>query len=77
MLNIVYVNCEGRHVEEEWESVEKFVSEMESDNIDIPMLDDYISTVDCDEYAELDNKNYEDFYTINSLLERARELVTQ
>ena len=41
------------------------------------MLDDYISTVDCDEYEELDNKNYEDFYTVNELLECAKELTTR
>ena len=69
MLNIVYVNCEGCFIENQWESLEEFVAEMNSDNSDIPMLDDFIQTIDCDECEELDNKNYEDFYTVDSLLE--------
>jgi len=77
MLNIVYVNCEGAHIETEWTSVRSFVLEMESDSIDIPMLDDQISTIDCNEYEELKEKNYEDFYTVGSLLETAKELLAK
>lgn len=45
MLNIVVINCDDVYVEYEWESKEDFVKDMESDNENIPMLDDVLTEV--------------------------------
>jgi len=45
MLNIVVINCDDKYVEYEWNSIEDFVSDMDSDNENIPMLDDALAEV--------------------------------
>ena len=45
MLNIVIINCDRKYVEYEWDSKEEFVKDMESDNENIPMLDDPLEEV--------------------------------
>lgn len=45
MLNIVVINCDGKYVEYEWDSKKAFIGDMESDNENIPMLDDYLAEV--------------------------------
>ena len=39
-LNIIVINCDGKYVGYKWISKEAFVKDMESDNENIPMLDD-------------------------------------
>lgn len=48
MLNIVVINCDDKYVEYEWETIEGFVQDMESDNENIPMLDDALAEVNTD-----------------------------
>ena len=48
MLNIVVINCDNKYVEYEWNSIEDFVSDMDSDNENIPMLDDVLAEVNTD-----------------------------
>ena len=48
MLNIVVINCDGKQVEYEWDSVEDFILALDSDNEIIPMLDDYLVKLDSD-----------------------------
>ena len=48
MLNIVVINCDNKYVEYEWKSMEDFVSDMNSDNENIPMLDDTLAEVNTD-----------------------------
>ena len=45
MLNIVVINCDGKYVEYEWNSKKAFVQDMQSDNENIPMLDDPLAEV--------------------------------
>lgn len=52
MLNILVVNCDDRLVEYEWNSKEGFVADMDSDNENIPMLDDALAELNTDD-AEL------------------------
>ena len=42
MINIVIINCDGIPVEYEWKSKRAFIGDMESDNENIPMLDDVV-----------------------------------
>lgn len=39
-LKINYLNCEGKRILREYDTIMDFIEEMESDRIDIPMLDD-------------------------------------
>lgn len=48
MLNIVIINCDGKYMEYEWDSIEFFIKDMESDNENIPMLDDVLAEVNTD-----------------------------
>lgn len=45
MLNIVVINCDGKYVEYEWGSKKAFIQDMQSDNENIPMLDDPLTEV--------------------------------
>lgn len=49
MLNIVVINCDDEYVEYEWKSKEDFVSDINSDNENIPMLDDALAEVNTDD----------------------------
>lgn len=49
MLNIVVINCDEKHVEYEWDLKETFIKDMESDNENIPMLDDALIEVNTDD----------------------------
>lgn len=48
MLNIVVINCDGKYIEYEWDSIESFIKDMESDNKNIPMFDDVLAEVNTD-----------------------------
>ena len=48
MLNIVGRNWEGKYMEYEWDSIESFIKEIESDNEKIPMLDDVLAEINTD-----------------------------
>lgn len=48
MLNIVVINCDNKHVEYEWNSIKDFILDMDSDNENIPMLDDTLAEVNTD-----------------------------
>ena len=45
MLNIVVINCDKKYIEYEWNSKEAFIKDMQSDNENIPMLDDILAEV--------------------------------
>ena len=73
MLNIVVTNCEGKYVEYEWNSIKEFVLDMDSDNENIPMLDDALAEVKTDS----DNLNLwwrnTDYNTVNDLYEECKQ----
>ena len=73
MLNIVVINCDGRCVEYEWNSIKEFVLDMDSDNENIPMLDDALTEVNTDS----DNLNLwwrnTDYNTVNDLYEECKQ----
>ena len=48
MLNIVVINRNDNYVEYEWNSLKDFVSDIDSDNENIPMLDDTLVEVNTD-----------------------------
>lgn len=48
MLNIVVINCDGKYIEYEWDSIESFIKDMGSDNEHLPMLDDVLAEVNTD-----------------------------
>lgn len=73
MLNIVVINCDGKYVEYEWNSIKEFVQDMDSDNENIPMLDDALAEVNTDS----DNLNLwwrnTDYNTVNDLYEECKQ----
>ena len=73
MLNIVVINCDRKYVEYEWNSIEEFVSDMDSDNENIPMLDDALAEVNTDS----DNLNLwwrnTDYNTVNDLYDECKQ----
>lgn len=48
MMNIVVINCDGKYMEYEWDSIESFIKDMENDNENIPMLDDVLAEINTD-----------------------------
>lgn len=73
MLNIVVINCDDVYMEYEWESKEDFVKDMESDNENIPMLDDVLAEVNTqDDNLQLWWRNTE-WNTVNDLLEECKQ----
>ena len=73
MLNIVVINCDGKYVEYEWDSKKAFVQDMQSDNENIPMLDDPLTEVNTqDDNLQLWWRNT-DGMTIGDLLEECKQ----
>lgn len=73
MLNIVVINCDDNYVEYEWESIKEFVQDMDSDNENIPMLDDALTEVNTDnDNLSLWWRNT-GFITVNSLYEECKQ----
>ena len=72
MLNIVVINCDGKYIEYEWTSKKEFVRDMESDNENIPMLDDPLVEVNTqDNNLQLWWRNTYGI-TVNDLLEECK-----
>ena len=73
MLNIVVINCDEKYVEYEWNSIKEFVLDMDSDNENIPMLDDALTEANTDS----DNLNLwwrnTDYNTVNDLYEECKQ----
>lgn len=55
-LNIVVVNCDDKFVEYEYESPHAFLKALESSREDIPMLDDFVHTVDYTDIHKNENE---------------------
>lgn len=73
MLNIVVINCDGKYVEYEWDSKKAFVQDMQSDNENIPMLDDPLVEVNTqDNNLQLWWRNT-DGMTVDDLLEECKQ----
>lgn len=71
MLNIIVINCDGRHIRYSWDSLKDFIKDMESDNENIPMLDDILAKVDTDD------EKLQNFYpSVNDLVEKCKNLLT-
>ncbi len=49
MLEITVINCDDLEVHYEWNSKREFIVDINSDNFDIPMLDDILKAVDTDD----------------------------
>ncbi|WP_147415554.1 hypothetical protein [Roseburia sp. 1XD42-69] len=70
-LWIKYKNENGKIINREYDTIMDFIDEMESDNIDIPMLDYEIIS-----YIFFENRlNSEYGGTIEGLLEHCKEIV--
>lgn len=73
MLNIVVINCDGKYVEYEWKSKKEFTEDMESDNENIPMLDDPLAEVNTqDDNLQLWWRNTNGM-TVDDLLEECKQ----
>jgi hypothetical protein len=73
MLNIVVINCDRKYVEYEWDSKKAFVQDMQSDNENIPMLDDPLAEVNTqDNNLQLWWRNT-DGMTVDDLLEECKQ----
>ena len=71
MLNIIVINCDGRHIRYSWDSLKDFIKDMESDNENIPMLDDALAEVNTDD------EKLQSFYpSVNDLVEKCKNLLT-
>ena len=73
MLNIVVINCDGKYVEYEWTSKEAFVQDMQSDNENIPMLDDALAEVNTQDDNLLLWWRNTDGLTVDDLLEECKQ----
>ena len=75
MLNIVVINCDGKYVEYEWDSKKAFVQDKQSDNENIPMLDDPLAEVNTqDDNLQLWWRNtYGIGMTVDDLLEECKQ----
>lgn len=49
MIEITVINCDDAEVKYEWNSKREFVEDIDSDNDNIPMLDDVLKAVDTDD----------------------------
>ena len=73
MLNIVIINCDDKYVEYEWDSLKEFISDMESNKENIPMLDDALVEVNTDsDSLNLWWRNTE-YNTVNDLYEECKQ----
>lgn len=46
MLEITVMNCDDKGVQYEWDTMKSFVEDIDSENENIPMLDDVLTAVD-------------------------------
>lgn len=77
MLNIVVINCDDMYVEYEWTSNGAFIEDMESDNENIPMLDDILAEVNTqDNNLQLWWRNTYGM-TVDDLLEECKQELCQ
>lgn len=77
MLNIVVINCDDKHVEYEWNSMKEFILDMDSDNENIPMLDDALAEVNTDnENLNLWWRNT-GYNTVDDLYEECKQKLCQ
>ena len=49
MLEIKVMNCDDKEVQYKWISKREFIDDIDSDNENIPMLDDVLTSVDTDD----------------------------
>lgn len=49
MIEITVINCDDKEIQYDWISKRAFVEDIDSDNEDIPMLDDVLKAVDTDD----------------------------
>lgn len=72
MLNIVVINCDDKYVNYEWNSLEDFVADMDSDNEIIPMLDDTLAEVNTDDDALHMWWRDTGYHTVNDLYKKCK-----
>lgn len=68
MLKIVVANCDGELVNYEWDELYDFLADIDSDNEDIPMLDDELVSVRCKEHPQLNRMKFDDVYDLYDYL---------
>lgn len=73
MLNIVVINCDNKYVEYEWNSMKDFVLDMDSDNENIPMLDDALAEINTDNENLHSWWRNTDYNTVNDLYEECKQ----
>ena len=72
-LNIVVVNCDDKYIEYEWDSIKDFISDMNSNNENIPMLDDILVEVNT-KNNELQSWWENDALIVDELLEKCKNM---
>lgn len=75
ILNIVVINCDGKYIEYEWDSKESFIKDMESDNENIPMLDDVLAEVNTDDDSLYSWWRDADGMTVDNLVNECKRRV--
>lgn len=75
ILNIVVINCDGKYIEYEWDSKESFIKDMESDNENIPMLDDVLAEVNTDDDSLYSWWRDADEMTVDDLMNECKRRV--
>lgn len=74
MVNIIVFNCDDRYVEYVWDSKEDFVKDMESNNENIPMLDDKIVEVNTEDNTLQSWYKNRGEITVDVFLEKCKDL---
>lgn len=72
MLNIVVINCDGKYMEYEWDSIESFIKNMESNNKNTPTLDDVLAEVNTDDNGLHSWWRDSDGMTVNALVNECK-----
>lgn len=75
MLEIKVINCDGMRVPYDWNSLDEFVKDMNSDNEAIPMMDDVLSEVDTDDAILAAWWRNEGGIAVNDLYEQVMQML--
>lgn len=75
MLEIKVMNCDDKEVQYEWISKREFIDDINSDNENIPMLDDVLTSVDTDDDELNEWWRDKDGIIVNDLYEECKRKI--
>lgn len=76
MLDIVVISRDGKYVNYEWNSKEDFISDMESENENIPMLDDALAEINTQDEKLHSWWRNTGYISVNDLYEECKQEVS-